>query len=147
MLNRVELNAPINNEVVTIDEHIKISDLEIESNQSITFNYELNDKSTKSKILKASKRAPFEIEKNSTSCHLIFSAGAWVHRVLPSVEYWDKIKGDQTCKIGEYEVKVGGVRKAKDNNGKTVNNQVVFYGGRDKIICHFYNTTQLILVN
>ena len=58
-----------------------------------------------------------------------------------------KVKGDKTCKIGDYDIKVGGVKAGKDSNGKTVNTQVVFYAGRDKIVCHLYNTTQLILVN
>ena len=30
---------------------------------------------------------------------------------------------------------------------KHVNTQVVFYADRDKVVCHMYNTTQLILVN
>ena len=57
MLNRVKLNAPINNEIVTIDEYIKISELEIESNPSITFNYELNNKASKSKDIKSIQKS------------------------------------------------------------------------------------------
>ena len=42
---------------------------------------------------------------------------------------------------------MGGVKAGRENNGKTVNNQIVFYADRSKIVCHLYNTTQLILVN
>ena len=35
----------------------------------------------------------------------------------------------------------------KECNGKHVNTQIVFYANRDKIVCHLYNTTQLILIN
>jgi hypothetical protein len=78
---------------------------------------------------------------------LIFSAGGWFHTVLPAVEYFKEVKGEETCKIGEYVVKIGGIKKGKEINGKHVNTQIVFFGDRDKIICHLYNTTQLILVN
>ena len=78
---------------------------------------------------------------------MIFSAGGWFHTVLPAVEYFDEVKGEKTCKIGEYVVKIGGIKKGKEINGKHVNTQIVFFGDRDKIICHLYNTTQLILVN
>ena len=47
----------------------------------------------------------------------------------------------------DYAVKVGGVKQGKDNTGKHVNTQIVFFGDRDKIVCHLYNTTQLILIN
>ena len=147
MVNRMEVNAPVNMEIVTMDEHIRSSDIFKESRSVITFDYELNDKALKAKLLKAAKRTPLEFEENSTSCNLVFNAGAWYHDVLPSVDYWDEIKGDKTCKIGDYEIKIGGVKAGKDSNGKTVNTQVVFYAGRDKIVCHLYNTTQLILVN
>ena len=147
MMNKIAINAPIANDVMTMEEYIKVSNIEKGARPSITFNYELNEKSSKSKIMKAAKREPIEIEENSTSCNLIFSAGAWVHEVLSAVEYWESVKGDLTCRIGEYEVKIGGIRTGKESTGKTVNTQIVFYGDRDKIICHLYNTTQLILVN
>ena len=147
MVNRSGINAPCTNDVVTLEEHIKSTNLEKGLRPTITFDYAINEKVAKNKIVKAAKRVPMEIEENSTSCNMIFSAGAWVHEVLPAVEYWEQVKGDLTCKIGDYEVKVGGIRTGKESNGKTVNTQVVFYGDRDKIVCHLYNTTQLILVN
>ena len=130
-----------------MEEYIKGIEMKKDSNTTITFNYELNDKTTKSKLLKAAQRTPLQIEENSTSCNLIFSAGAWVHEVLPAVQYWEQVQGDRACRIGDYEVRVSGVRAGKEGSGKTVNTQVVFYAGRDKIVCHLYNTTQLILVN
>ena len=88
-----------------------------------------------------------DIEENSTSSNLVFSAGAWYHVVLPSQKYFNDVKGEKNCKIGEYTVKVGGVRLGKESNGNHVNTQIVFFADRDKIVCHFYNTTQLILIN
>ena len=116
-------------------------------NPSKTFDYELNDKSAKTKLLKSSKRIPLEHEENSTSANLTFSAGAWYNVVQPSVKYFNEIKGNLTCKIGDYEIKIGGTRTGKENNGKYVNTKVVFLADRDKIVCHLYNTTQRILIN
>ena len=133
-------------EVVTIDDHVKQSELHKNINSSITFDYELKEKATKTKLVKAAKRVPMELEENSTSSNLIFSPGAWYHVVLPSIKYWEEA-GEKTCKVGEYVIKVGGVKLGKENTGKHVNTKVVFLADRDKIVCHLYNTTQLILVN
>ena len=130
----MELNAPVNKEVVTLEEHVRSSDIYKESSSCNQFDYELNDEATKSKLLKSAKRVPFEIEENSTSSNLVFNPGAWYHHVLPSAKYWNEVKGDKTCKIGEYEIKVGRVKPGKEKNGKTVNTQVVFYADRDKVV-------------
>ena len=80
--------------------------------------------------------------------NLVFSAGGWYHTILPSIKYFEEVnKEDKTCKISDYIVKVSGVKLGKECNGKHVNTQIVFYANRDKIVCHLYNTTQLILIN
>ena len=101
----------------------------------------------KAKLLKAARRQPIEIEENSTSSNLVFSAGAWIHAVLPSVRYWNEVKESKTCKIGDYEVEIGGIKENKETQGKHVNTQIVFLANRNKVVCHMYNTTQLILIN
>ena len=40
------------------------------------FEYNLNDKNAKAKLVKGAKRAAFEIETNQSSCNLIFSVGS-----------------------------------------------------------------------
>ena len=142
------LSAPLNKTVSNMEEHIKESLVYKQTNSSsITFDYELNGKATKLKLIKAAKRTNLEIEENSTSTNLVFSAGAWAHTVLPTVKFWSEIQGVQSLKIDDYEISVGGVKTGKEASGKHVNTQVIFYGNRDKIVLHLYNTTQLILVN
>ena len=54
------------------------------------FEYTLNDKATKAKVMKAAKRTPhIKQEENSTSSNLVFSAGAWQCVVFPTVEFWN----------------------------------------------------------
>ena len=77
----------------------------------------------------------------------MFSAGAWFHVVKPSILYFNDAKGEKTCKVGDYTIKVGGVKAGKEMKGKHVNTKIVFFADREKIVCHLYNTTQLILIN
>ena len=133
-----------NEEIVTLDDHVKSSEVLKNLNSSIRFNYELDDKATTAKLLKAAKRIPIEVEENSTSSNMVFSAGAWCHVVKPSITYWNDVKGEKTCKIGDYSIKVGGVKAGKEIKGKHVNTKIVFFADREKILCHLYNTTQLI---
>ena len=105
------------------------------------------NKAAKAKLLNNSKRIPMEIEKKSTSINLNFSVGAWLTAVLPAVRYWNEVKGEKTCKVGNSLIKVGGIKSGKDSNGMHVVSKVVFYVDRDKVVCHLYNTTQRIMVN
>ena len=43
----MELNAPVNKEVVTLEEHVRSSDIYKESSSCNQFDYELNDKGAK----------------------------------------------------------------------------------------------------
>ena len=133
-----------NQAIVTIEQHVANSG-EIRGNN--TFTYKLNDKAAKSKLLKAASRPPIDMEENSTSTNLIFSAGAWIHAVLPAIKYWSEVQDSKTCKIGDYTVQIGGIKESKEIKGKHINTQLVFFGDRDKVVCHMYNTTLLILVN
>ena len=73
-----------NKEIVTIEQHLINSG---ETRGNTTFTYKLNDKAAKSKLLRAASRPPIDMEENSTSTNLVFSAGAWIHAVLPALRY------------------------------------------------------------
>ena len=128
---------------VTIEDQVKSSEI---FKQSITFDYKLNDKAAKSKLVKGAKREAFGVQENSTSTSLLFSAGSWQVAVQPSMQYWKHVQGDQSCKVGDILIKIGGIKSGKDASGKNVVNQIIFFVDRDKVVCHLYNTTQRILV-
>ena len=113
MDGRQELTGPASNGILTIDEHIKQSEPFILKGER-TFKYDLDDKATKAKLVKGSKRAPFLAEENSSLSTLIFSSGSWIYTVRPSVGYWNEIQGDQTCQVGESSIKIGGIKTGKD---------------------------------
>ena len=111
------------------------------------FKYNLNDAKAKSKLLKGAKRIPFELVKNNGSLNLLFNVGSWNNVVLPSIRYWNEIKGDKTCRIGSSTVRISSVNVGMETGGKHVDTLIVFFINREKVTCHFYNTTMLILVN
>ena len=51
MLNKNEINSPINKETVSIEEHIRSFDFHNEYRSCITFDYKLNDRATKSELI------------------------------------------------------------------------------------------------
>ena len=55
------LPAPLADEIMTMEEHIKGTEVSKNSNM-IKFDYMLNDKASKSKILKAAKRVPLKLK-------------------------------------------------------------------------------------
>ena len=131
----------------SIEEIVKDSETLKNVENKRTFEYNMNDKSAKAKLVKGAKREAYEVVKNQSSCNLDFSVGSWNHIVLPTIQYLNNIRGEKTCTVGTLEVKVASVKTGKDIIGKHIDTQIVFYSNRDKIVCHFHNTTQRILVN
>ena len=125
---------------------VRDSELVKANDNERAFNYEINEKAAKNKLIKGAKRSVFEIVKNSSSSNLLFNLGSWHIVVLPSIRYWNNMKGE-TCTLGETAIKIADVKTGKDIGGKHIDTQIVFYSNRDKIVMHLYNTTQLILVN
>ena len=134
-------------EVISIEKLVQESEL-IESVGSIRqFEFKLDEKAAKGKLMKGAKRIPFEVIKNSSSSNLDFSLGAWNNIVQPSISYWREAKGNKTCKIDDMLVRIVDVKSGKDVSGNHIDTQIVFFANRDKVVLHCYNTTQRILVN
>ena len=131
----------------SVEEVVKNSEIALNGEKQRFFQYELNQKQAKAKLIKGAKRIPFEIENKSCSTNLIFNVGSWNYSVLPTIQYWKQRKGEDTCKIGSSIIRVASVKSGTEAGGKHVDTQIVFFINRDKVTCHFYNTTQLILVN
>ena len=126
---------------------VKDSELEKHIDGKRHFEFKLNDKAAKTKLVKGAKRKHFDIVANSSSSNLIFSLGAWYHVVLPTIQYWNQVKEEKTCRIDNTVVKIADIETRKEATGKHIDTLIVFYANGGKVVCHFYNTTQLILVN
>ena len=135
------------NKLTTIDDHVRATEMFGPPQGDRQFIYELSDKATKAKLIKGAKRIPFQLEENSLSSNLVFSVGAWHNSVLPSIKYWNEIRSDQTCYVGDKNITIGGIKHGKEAKGLSIDCQIIFFVDREKVVFHFYNTTQLILVN
>ena len=134
-------------EMSSIDAFVKESEVMNCGEERRSFQYNLNEKAVKDKLVKGAKINPFEVVENKLSSNLIFNLGAWERIVLPSILYWNLVKGNKSCQVGSINVTVASVKSGIETGGKHVDTQIIFYCNRDKVVCHFYNTTQLILVN
>jgi hypothetical protein len=130
-----------------LDDIVKDSEVACPSDEERIFKYNLDDKNAKAKLLKGAKRIPFELVKKSVSWNLLFNIGSWNNIVLPSIRYFNEVKGDKTCKVGSSIVRAVSVKTGTEASGKHIDTQIVFFVNREKAVCHFYNTTQLIMVN
>ena len=128
MTGREELLAPGNSEVISLDEHIRSTE-QFKQRGERVFEYFLNEKASNAKLVKGAKRSPFLLEENSTSSNLVFSPGSWHYVVMPSIRYWNIIRSDQKCQVGEYTVKIGGIQSGKESKGKYVDHKIVFFCG------------------
>ena len=131
----------------SISDLVGESELEKHFDDKRAHEYNLNDKAAKAKLLKSTKRIPLEVTENTSSSNLTFSVGAWNHVVLPSVRYWNSVKGEKRCVVDTVEVTIASVEMGREAGGLHVDTKIVFYANRNEIVCHFYNTTQRILIN
>ena len=134
-------------EFTSVECLVKDSEVLVTREEARKFEYKLNDKAAKGKLIKGGKRIPFEVVGNSSSSNLVFNLGSWNYVVKPSFKYWTEVKGNKTCRIGDTIVRIADVKTGKDIGGKHIDTQIVFFANRDKVVLHCYNTTQLILVN
>ena len=100
------------------------------------FDYKINEKNLKTKLIKGAQRIPFDIIRNNTSINLDFNIGSWRHIVLPSIWYWDSNQVGKTCKIGEYEVKIASVKSGSEATGMHFDTQITFFINGEKAVCH-----------
>ena len=99
-LNKID-NMAKTIEMINVDSVVRDSELEKHNDVPRGFEYNLDEKAAKGKLIKGAKRASFEIVRNSSSCNLIFNLGSWNNVVLPSIRYWSDINGFMSCTIGK----------------------------------------------
>ena len=105
---------------------VKDSEIRKPTDAKRTFEYNLNEKAAKSKLIKSAKRVPLEVVDNSLSSNLVFSLGAWDQVVLSTIRYWNQIKEETTCKVGSFDIRIANVDLGKEVSGKHVDSKVVF---------------------
>ena len=112
------------------------------------FGFKLNQKATKTKLLKGALKAPFEKEIKSSCLVLNFNDGSYFYSVLPLIEVWKAKNATQDIiKLGDLEIKVSEVKPGKEMGGMCVDTLVKFEINGSKVVVHCYNTKAKMLIN
>ena len=82
------------------------------------FNYKLNEKTAKSKLVNGAKRTPLEIDKKTSCSNLNFSPGNFIFSVFPLVKDLAECFGKgTTLKLEEEDIQVTEYEKGIGNCG------------------------------
>jgi len=111
------------------------------------FKYNLSDKKAGNKLLKGSSREPFQVEEKSNSTNLVLNIGSWMTVIMPVIICMREAKGDDEWQSESANIRVASVKSGQEVSGLHIDTQIVFFINRQKAVCHFYNTTQRIMIN
>ena len=111
------------------------------------FDYVLNSKRAKVKLLKGAKRSqPLEVVVKEGSCvNLLFSDGSYCKIVLPLLKIWHQ-QVNQTILINENEVKIEQSDLGFEDSRKHVDTKLVIIANDCRLVLHAYNTTQKLMI-
>ena len=109
------------------------------------FNYAINKKRAKSKLLKGAKRSNLDVELKPGCVNLRFCDGAFYVIVLPLIKDWNK-KVNETIKIDDIEVKIIEAHAGVENSEHHVDTKFVVHANGDRLVLHAYNGTQNLMV-
>ena len=118
-------------------------DINEEEENCRVFDYALNKKRAKSKLLKGAKRENLHVESRSGCVNLKFCDGAFYEIVLPLIK---DLKVDEVIKINETEVKIIEVHAGVENSENHVDTKLVVLVNGDRLVLHAYNGTQNLMV-
>ena len=111
------------------------------------FNFKLDLKATKSKLLKGAKRIPFEVIPRQKCINLDFSDGAFKLTVMVLLNIWfNCFKDGEIFKFKDREMKILELKQGFDEDNKHVDTKIVMVDGPHKLTLHVYNSTQKINV-
>lgn len=119
-----------------------------ETTNDRVFNYGLDEKAIRLKLLKGAKRPPIDIENKKTCSNLIFSDGAYNHCVKPWLNTIAKChKSIGIFKFENEDVGVANFLPGFDKYGNHVDTKIVLVSKNYKHTLHIYNSTQKIKVD
>ena len=130
----------ITSEASNINEYIE----DLNNKDSRVFDYTLNNKRAKSKLLKGAKRGKHLVVESKIGCvNLIFSDGSYYQTLLPLLRSWQQ---NEKFLINGTEVEILEIDSGKDNNQKHVDTKLVILADSSRLVLHAYNSTQKLMV-
>ena len=130
----------ITNEASNISEYTE----ELNNKDCRVFDYALNNKRVKSKLLKGAKRGKHLVVESKIGCvNLIFSDGSYHQTLLPLLRSWQQ---NEKFFINGTEVEIVEIDYGKDNNEKHVDTKLVILADSSRLVLHAYNSRQKLMV-
>ena len=112
------------------------------------FDYKLNQKNARTKLLKGATKNPLNKEMKSTCAILNLNDGSYFYVILPLIEKWKQTQSSgESIQFEGLDIYVTEVKSGKEQSGMVVDVLVKFVVGNDKVVAHCYNTKQKLMVN
>ena len=110
-----------------------------------TFGYKLDEKTAKSKLLKGTKKVPFEVTEKQNCSNIDFNPGAFKSTVEPLINLWENCsKNGELFEIGDRKLSVNEFKKGFDENNKHIDTKVVLFDKTPYL--GFHNCTKFYIV-
>ena len=127
------------------DNDIELNNL-LRRRRGRTFDYDLNEKRAKAKLLKGAKRAKhLNVEIKSGCVNMRFSDGAYFEVVLPLLREWHKREAESFV-VNDLTIKVDEIDAGIDKTDKHMDTKLIITVNTDRIVLHAYNGTQNLMV-
>ena len=112
------------------------------------FKYGLDERATKSKLLKAAKRVPYEVDDKTNCSNMTFSDGSWLFIVTDLINTLEKcFNKNEVVRFRDKDMKVIEFKRGLDAKKLHVDTKVVLSDKSSRIVMHQYNSTQRITIS
>ena len=106
------------------------------------FNYVLNDKKAKAKLLRGAKRTnPLVVEVKSGCVNMRFNDGSYFTVVLPLLRKWHE-QVSKPFKLNDIVIEVEEADPGVESSEKHIDTKLVIIADKDRLVLHAYNSTQ-----
>ena len=117
-----------------------------QNNDGRVFNYVLDNKRAKAKLLKGAMRGKHLVVESKPGCvNLIFIDGSYCQTLLPLLREWHQ-KQNQKIYINKTEVEIIEINSGIDKNKKHVDTKLILLAENSRLVLHAYNSTQKLMV-
>ena len=132
---------PVHNSEVSLLNINEVND----TNAERVFDYDINKKKTKAKLLKGATRKNLEVEVKSSCVNLRFNDGAYYEVIMPLLNEWND-RVNSVVKVKGHDVLIVGVEKGLEKTKRHVDTKLTIMFADCRYVLHAYNTTQNLMV-
>ena len=126
--------------------NVESSIINVDNDNGRVFEYTLNKKKAKAKLLKGANRENhLDVEFKSGCANLRFSNGSYLKLILPLLKNWNENK-EKIVQIDDSEVHIVEVEAGRESLGQHMDTKLVVMVNGDRLVLHVYNGTQNLMV-